>query len=289
MDIVGPLKKTKRQNKYILSIQDLLTKYSLAIPLPDQSAARVAEAFVTRFICIFGAPKSILTDNGNCFISGIMKCCARMFKIKRFRSTAYHPQTNGSVERSHHISTEYIKQSLDEFTEWDKLTDLASFAYNTSYHESTGYTPHQLIFGALAILPTSQPPKINHRTFQDYLTDLYLRLESDRKIAASNLKASKERQKQYYDRRLNEQNFGDKVFIIKRRTANKWDDHYEGPYRIHEVTNNQNVILGIKRRLMRYHINEVRIARGKRIHILRKTSQTQNAHDYSYEYDGSSS
>ena len=67
MDIVGPLPVTKSGNECILTIQDNLTKYSLAIPLPNQQASTIADAFVKRFICIFGSPKGVLTDQGTNF------------------------------------------------------------------------------------------------------------------------------------------------------------------------------------------------------------------------------
>lgn len=58
MDIVGPLPQTRRGNQYILTIQDHLTKYSLAIPLKKLNAPHVADAFVKKFICYFGSPKA---------------------------------------------------------------------------------------------------------------------------------------------------------------------------------------------------------------------------------------
>jgi len=61
MDIVGPLPETSGGNSYILTIQDHLTKFSLAIPLKSITAVNVADALLKYFICIFGAPKTILT------------------------------------------------------------------------------------------------------------------------------------------------------------------------------------------------------------------------------------
>ena len=57
MNIFGPLPETKSGNLYILTIQDNFTKYSLAIPLPNHLAGTIADAFVKKFICIFGSPK----------------------------------------------------------------------------------------------------------------------------------------------------------------------------------------------------------------------------------------
>ena len=110
MDIVGPLQRTIRDNEYILTIRDQLTKYCVAIPLPDATATTIADALVKRFICVFGPPKAILTDQGQNFLSGLMKRVAARFRNKKVRTTAFHPQSNGSLERSHHALGEYLKQ-----------------------------------------------------------------------------------------------------------------------------------------------------------------------------------
>jgi len=81
----------------------------LGIPLPNQTSETIAEAFVDRFI-VLGAPKTILTDQGRNFVSDLMKKIANIFRIRKFRTTAFHRQSNGSLERSHHALGEYLKQ-----------------------------------------------------------------------------------------------------------------------------------------------------------------------------------
>ena len=81
MDIVGPLPVTKAGNKCILTIEDNLTKYYLAIPLPNQQTSIITDAFVKRFICIFGSPKGLLTDQGRNFLSNLLKRLAKCFRI----------------------------------------------------------------------------------------------------------------------------------------------------------------------------------------------------------------
>lgn len=73
MDIMGPFSTTKSGNSYILTIQDLLTKYSLAIPLKNAAAIDVAEAFVNDFICLYGSPRAMLTNQGTHFINSLMR------------------------------------------------------------------------------------------------------------------------------------------------------------------------------------------------------------------------
>ena len=82
---------------------------------------------------------------------------AKRFRIKQFRTTAFYPQSNGPLERSHHVLGEYLKQFVAKNSEWDNCLELAMFSYNTSVHEGTKCTPHELVFGKLAREASSEP------------------------------------------------------------------------------------------------------------------------------------
>lgn len=101
IDIVGPLPPTNRYNKYILTIQDDLTKFCDGIAIPNQETETVARAFVENFVCKHGIPETILSDQGSNFTSQLFKAVSNLLKVKRLLTTAYHPQTNGALERSH--------------------------------------------------------------------------------------------------------------------------------------------------------------------------------------------
>jgi len=248
MDIMGPLPVSRNENAYILTIQDLLTKYSLAIPLQRASAIDVANAFVNNFICIYGAPKALLTDQGTHFLNSLMKAIAKRFKISRYTTTAYRPQANGAIERSHHVLWEYLKQVVGEKNDWDEYLSLACFSYNTSVHEGTQYTPHELVFGKLARVPSSEilPEDVSNESYADYLTTLYNRIKDTQEIARTNLQRAKERSKRYYDKKIKPCNFnkGDLVYLLKEPTT-KLGNQYTGPYRILEILGNNNVRLEI--------------------------------------------
>jgi len=126
----------------------------MGIPLPDQTLETIAEAFVDRFICVLGAP--ILTDQGRNFVSDLMKKVAKIFRIRKFRTTASYPQSNGSLERSHYALGEYLKQYANEQKQWDRWISLAMFNYNTSVHEATKHIPYELVFGKIARVPSNE-------------------------------------------------------------------------------------------------------------------------------------
>lgn len=107
LDIVGPLIKSNNNNCYIMTIMDDLTRYLLAIPLSSIDANTISNVLVKNFILIYGQPDSILTDQGSNFMSEIFKNVCKFFKIKKFNCTAYHPESNGTLERSHRTLKDY--------------------------------------------------------------------------------------------------------------------------------------------------------------------------------------
>lgn len=264
MDIVGPLPKTEKGNEYILTLQDQLTKFCMGIPLPNQSSGTIAEAFVDKFVCILGAPKAILTDQGRNFISDLMKKIAKIFRIRKFRTTAFHPQSNGSLERSHHALSEYLKQYANEQKQWDRWVSLAMFNYNTSVHEATKHTPYELVFGKIARIPSNEPLALDDKlgSYDEYLISLVTQLHNIQGNARENVIQAKVKSKKYYDRKVNPQTFkpGDQVFLLKGPKPGKFGDQYTGPHEVLEILNKNNVKIKIKKNSRIVHPNRLRIS-----------------------------
>ena len=239
MDIFGKLPATLAQNQYILTIQDKFTKYSLAIPLPNHQAGTIADAFIKKFICIYASPKAVLTDQGADFLSNLMRRMAKRFRIRQFKTTVYHPQSNGSLKRSHHVIKEYFKQFIENNAEWDDWIELAMFSYKTSVHEGTKCTPYELVFGKLARLPSCDPLSGHEgmETYDMYMTKLITKLHEMRGIARQNLIAAIEKLKEYYDIKINPQNFkiGVSVFLLEGGKLKKFENQYSGPYEVREI------------------------------------------------------
>ena len=92
---------TSKDNQYVLPIQDVLIKYLILISLPNQQAQTIIEKLMDHYIYIFSTPKAILTDQGANFVSKLMMEFEGAFKIKHIKTTSFHPQSNGSLERAH--------------------------------------------------------------------------------------------------------------------------------------------------------------------------------------------
>ena len=266
LDIVGPFPASKKGNTNILTIQCNLSKYSLAIPLKNATAESVAEALITRYICIFGCPLAILTDQGTNFTSKLFKAIAKKFRVKKITTSAYTPQANGSIERYHASLTQMIKTLIDKETEWDDCLELATFCFNTTVHCGHGFEPYHLIFGKSARLPASEPVDPSERipTFNEYLENLSTRLYNVQKIAREKLINLKLKWKYYYDRKINptQLKVGDHVWLLKGGRKYKLGEQYLGPYLVEELfNNNTNVKIKIsEKQSMVVHANRLRVS-----------------------------
>lgn len=180
-----------------------------------------------------------------------MKLLAKRLGIHQVKTTSFRPQTNGSLEHSHHTLAEYLKQFISKDESWDEFIELACFSYNCSVHESTQKTPFSL-FGKEAVLPSSQSlAEIDGvRTYDDYLVQLISRLHHLRQAGRQNLIRSKEENKVYYDKRINVKTFypGEYVFLLKEsgKQKKKFRDQYTGPHKVLEILNHKNIKILIK-------------------------------------------
>ena len=98
LNVVGLLPVTQGSNKYILTFQDDLSKYVVAMPITQQDAETVDRTFVERVILTYGMPRIPQTDQGANFISEVFKNTWRILGIKKIQSTASHPKSQGSIE-----------------------------------------------------------------------------------------------------------------------------------------------------------------------------------------------
>ena len=100
LDIVGPLTESKGY-RHILTMIDRATRWPEAVPIHETDAPTVAEVFYNVWISRFGCPLRITTDQGRQFESKLFSALAQLMGSKRNRTTAYHPQSNGKIERWH--------------------------------------------------------------------------------------------------------------------------------------------------------------------------------------------
>jgi hypothetical protein len=268
IDIVGPFSPSRSQHRYILTVQDDLSKFLIAVPLEDQTAEQVARAFVDHVVLIYGIPQVILSDCGSQFLSETFKSVCKLLGIKRIHSTSFRPQSNGSNERSHKSLIEYLRSYVAaDLGDWNKWVKFAVFVHNTTPHSATSCMPFQLLFGRLPNLPgvlQRQPPSAFY-AYDTYVKELESMLQSSYAMARRNLETSKVNNKRQYDQYVHVPKFeiGEQVLVkdesVRRGRSKKLEAAYVGPYLIVGIEG-PNLILQTKRsKILKIHANRAKL------------------------------
>eukprot|EP00731_Ephydatia_muelleri_P025646 Em0017g729a len=150
IDFIGPLSPVAKDgSRYILTISDYFTKWVEVVPTVNKMASTVASSLFKIFMRM-GLPRVLLSDNGSEFCNALNDQLSEILGIKRRLTTPYHPQANGLDERFNQTLQNMLVKYVDM---WSHYLDTCAFAYNTSRHDSTKYTPFMLMFGRRATLP----------------------------------------------------------------------------------------------------------------------------------------
>lgn len=266
MDIVGPLPKTRRGNRYILVLSDYATRYPEAIPLRSITAGRVAEALIDIF-ARHGIPEEILTDQGTNFTSSLLGELYHLIGIKAVRTSPYHPQTDRLVERFNRTLKAMLRKVLKG--DWDSMLPYVLFAYREVPQATLGFTPFELLYardvrGPLDIVREEwiQPPD-TEKDVLTYVTDVRDRMEVAKELVEENAKAAQVKQKLYYDQKTRELNLKpeDKVLLLLPSSTHKFVATWQGPYIVTRRTGRVNYEIkmpdkGGRRQVV--HINHLR-------------------------------
>ena len=102
-------KDTKEGYKYSLLIIDSFSKFPEAFPTFTQEAMEVAKILYNGIFCQYGAPRSILTDKGQCFMSKLVKEICKIFQITKINTCSYNPQGNATAERFNSVMNQTLR------------------------------------------------------------------------------------------------------------------------------------------------------------------------------------
>jgi Integrase zinc binding domain/Integrase core domain len=246
IDFVGPLPLTAQGNRYIIVAMDYLTKWPEAKPVPVATAEQVANFLYEDIIGRHGCPIKILSDQGTHFKNNMIAHLMKKFQIKQTFSTPYHPQTNGLVERFNRTLCESLaKLSNEHKTDWDRYIAPVLFAYRTTKHNTTKFTPFYLMYGREVKLPMDSFGLEREHNLLTRLHDLVEDLPRGRFGAKEQIEIGQVKQKELYDKKIKqEQHFllGQKVLYYKAVQDNqhtgKLLPKWKGSYFIHEVQPN---------------------------------------------------
>ncbi|GFY29442.1 retrovirus-related Pol polyprotein from transposon 412 [Trichonephila clavipes] len=255
-DILGPLPRTASGNKYLLVVMDYFTKWPEVYPIPDQEAPTVAEAVVQHWISRYGVPLQLHSDQGRNFVSAVLKGVCELLGIDKTKTTPLHPQSDGMVERFNRTILNNLSLMVSKNQQdWDQKVPLFLLAYRSAVHETTGYSPSQMLFGRDLRLPCDllfgRPPDTPSSP-EEYVQNLQARFEDVHNLARERTNLRTEKMKTRYDTKATGHQFkeGDKVWFYNptrrsERLSPKLQSHWDGPYTILKIIN--DVVIRIQK------------------------------------------
>lgn len=147
MDYVGPIEEGPSGEKYILTIMDRFSGYTVLVPCEAADSRHAAWGLITYWFVHFGIPKRLITDQGSHFMGWDFDVLRRWLWTEHVRTSAYHPQTNGKIERMHRtLKAGLRKLCSDENSLWVSMLPALCFRINNTKNAS-GFSPHELMLG----------------------------------------------------------------------------------------------------------------------------------------------
>ena len=138
----------------MLVLQDHFSKYVVAYVVKDQTAHTAAETLRNGYFGLFGAPAYLISDQGKAFTGHIITHLCDLYGVQKLRTSPYHVQTNGQVERMNQTIIRMIsKLEEDKKACWSKHLPELLLAYNATCSTVTGYSPYYLLFGRRLRIP----------------------------------------------------------------------------------------------------------------------------------------
>jgi hypothetical protein len=247
-DLFGPLKISEKGKKYILCITDAFTKYVELVALPDKEALTVTSAIFSRWICRYGIPLELITDQGREFNNQLSAELYRLLNLHHQTTAARHPQTNSQAEVANKTIAKYLNSFVNESTlDWEQYIAPLMFSYNTSFHRSVQNSPYFLTFGMEPRLPAFPAPDLR-RQFSGNLPadEMFQRLQNARELAAENNMQATDKAKEYHDRKAKMHNFSTGQLVLLEEyyflgKNPKLAPKFSGPHRIIQLKGTHNV------------------------------------------------
>jgi hypothetical protein len=180
IDVVGPLPRAVSGFKYVLVIQDVLTRWIEFIPM-TKTDGPVTIKHVIRYMLRYGVPDRILTDCGSNFMGKLFEEMCRVFSTRHINTTPYRPQANGENERSHaalHRLFGILQRELKSVGHWPDYCPLITYIHNTVYHVTIKRSPYEALFGHPPPIKPFGLPEMEYDVTDDVHTFLDLRQES---------------------------------------------------------------------------------------------------------------
>lgn len=165
IDLIGPLPPAG-DYRYCLTAVDRFTRWPEVVPITDITAETVAKAFISCWVSRYGCPAEIVTDQGRQFQSALFQQLSKSIGFDHRRTTAYHPQCNGLVERFHRQLKAAITCHAD--ANWMESLPLVLLGIRSAFKEDLQASSAELVYGE----PLRLPGEFFGHTITSYTTDI---------------------------------------------------------------------------------------------------------------------
>ncbi|KMS94628.1 hypothetical protein BVRB_016850 [Beta vulgaris subsp. vulgaris] len=294
MDFVGPLPETPSGNKFILTWIDTFTNWAVAVPVPDTTAATLAEKLYESLFCVYGMPLHVISDRGAQFLSEMNRNLMKFLGVRQHATTSYSPNANGVCERMHRYLGDQLRTlSSSQQRHWDRHVHAIMFTFRNGRSEAHGNTPFFLMHGRDPRLPEDliTSPMEDVRLFANRarLPQL-LRLRYAHDIARGIREKNTLRRTASLNQNRSEETYevGELVFKgspnIEKGVSKKFQQRWKGPYRVVEMVHPQVYRLKALYRPVKDEFVTVHVRRMQRIKsrecaesVIRKTVNPRQA------------
>lgn len=196
IDHIGPLPKSTKGNKYILTVVDSFSKFVLLLPTRNTKAKTTINLLSTRVFSIFGPPKQLVSDNVSHFRSRDMQEFCIEMGITHVFTTPYYPNPSHAERVNKNVKVAIRTYHSQYQTHWDEHLHWFQIAFNSAVHESTKSSPDKLFLGRNLHNPLELHWNLDELTKAD-TPDQSLQQEWARAVA--NLRRAREVRQQRYD------------------------------------------------------------------------------------------
>ena len=153
IDFMGPF-QSSFGNMYILLAMDYVSKWVEATACPKNNAIKVVGFIQRNILSRFGAPRTIISDEGNPFVNKVFAKLMSIYGIKHRMGLAYHPQSNGQAKISNREFKKILEKTVSASSkDWSIKPDDALWPCRTAYKTPIGMFPYIIVYGKPCHLP----------------------------------------------------------------------------------------------------------------------------------------
>ena len=214
------LDRSKGGYEYLLVLVDHFTRYVQVYPTRNKGGRTAADKIFNEYCLRFGFPKKLHHDQGKEFENHLFKRLHELSGVEASRTTPYHPQGDGQVERMNRTLINMLKTLPEKYkSTWKDHVQKLVFAYNCTRNDATMFSPFQLLFGRSPRLPIdlmfNLHPDEDSIAYDDYVGKWNQAMREAYSIARHHANKSAKMGKKAHDKRIFGANLriGDRVLV----------------------------------------------------------------------------